>query len=191
MVYPVIFGFLDLIRFNSDDRESVVELKSRLTEELNNCFIPDLFPKVLPLAASLVDPRYKSLPFLSRADKAKVKLYANVLYNMLPTRRNESSSSTTTAGTTNVAVAVASASSATSDLIHRVYSVPQTEQQHGFSDELDDFLRDSMSTDLSLCPLEWWKANATRYPRIERLAAKLFCIPATSCPSERVFSTEK
>jgi len=189
MVYLVIFGFLDLIRFNSDDRESVVELKSRLIEEVNNRFIPDLFPKVLPLAASLLDPRYKSLPFLSSDDKAKVKLYANVLYNMLPIRRHESSSSTTTAGTTNVAVAVAAASSATSDLIRRVYSVPQTEQQRGFLDEVDDFIRDSTSTDLSFCPLEWWNANATRYPRIERLAAELFCIPATNCPSERVFST--
>jgi len=189
MVYLVIFGFLDLIRFNSNDRESVVELKSRLTEEVNNRFIPDWFPKVLPLAASLLNPRYKSLPFLSSDDKAKVKLYANVLYNMLLTRRHESSSSTTTAGTMNVALAVAAASSATSDLIRRVYSVSQTEQQRGFLDELEDFIRDSTSTDLSLCPLEWWKANATRYPRIERLAAELFCIPATSCPSERVFST--
>jgi hypothetical protein len=39
------------------------------------------------------------------------------------------------------------------------------------------------------CPLLWWKANCKSYPRIATLARKYLCIPATSIPSERVFST--
>ena len=37
-------------------------------------------------------------------------------------------------------------------------------------------------------PLEWWKARAHSYPHLQAAARKVLCIPATSAPSERVFS---
>lgn len=36
--------------------------------------------------------------------------------------------------------------------------------------------------------LAWWKANAQRYPTLAKLAGSLLCIPATSTPSEHLFS---
>ena len=38
-------------------------------------------------------------------------------------------------------------------------------------------------------PLVWWKAHCYRYPLVAKVARSLLCIPATSVPSERVFST--
>ena len=37
-------------------------------------------------------------------------------------------------------------------------------------------------------PLTWWKKNAAHYPTLAKLAKSLLCIPATSTPSERLFS---
>jgi hypothetical protein len=37
-------------------------------------------------------------------------------------------------------------------------------------------------------PLVWWRVNHHTYPNLAKLARKYLCIPATSAPSERVFS---
>ncbi len=38
-------------------------------------------------------------------------------------------------------------------------------------------------------PLVWWEMNGKRFPRLAPLAREVLCVPATSTPSERVFST--
>ena len=38
-------------------------------------------------------------------------------------------------------------------------------------------------------PLQWWKSHETTYLVLSKLAMKYLCICATSCPSERLFST--
>ena len=37
-------------------------------------------------------------------------------------------------------------------------------------------------------PLIWWKVNAVKYPYVANLAHKYLAIPATSAPSERIWS---
>jgi hypothetical protein len=37
-------------------------------------------------------------------------------------------------------------------------------------------------------PLVWWKANASKFPHVWLLASVVLAVPATSAPSERVFS---
>ena len=60
--------------------------------------------------------------------------------------------------------------------------------------ELVNYLRErpvsmkSDSTEDKTNPLKWWKDNSYRYMLLFILAAKYLCVPATSVPSERVFS---
>lgn len=44
------------------------------------------------------------------------------------------------------------------------------------------------TTDTALTLLEWWKKNQYEYPRLSKLARRILAIPASSVPSERVFS---
>lgn len=37
-------------------------------------------------------------------------------------------------------------------------------------------------------PLEWWKNNESCFPKIPCVAKKVLAVPATSVPSERIFS---
>jgi hypothetical protein len=38
-------------------------------------------------------------------------------------------------------------------------------------------------------PLEWWRIKAQQFPLLSELAIRYLCVPATSAPSERVFSS--
>ena len=42
---------------------------------------------------------------------------------------------------------------------------------------------------ISSNPLQWWSQRATCFPILAHTAKKILCIPATSAPVERLFST--
>ena len=47
----------------------------------------------------------------------------------------------------------------------------------------------TLGIDDNLTALKWWKTNENRFPSIAKMAKSLLCIPTTSTPSERLFST--
>lgn len=54
--------------------------------------------------------------------------------------------------------------------------------------EIKGYLQ-SLQVDGETNPLEWWRLHQANFPRVANLAKKYLCIPATSAPSERAFST--
>ena len=76
------------------------------------------------------------------------------------------------------------------DLLGSSYTTVETVQSsRGIEMEILSY-RNGIPIPLNSNPLEWWKVNAYAYPILASLAKAYLCIPATSVPSERVFSME-
>ncbi|XP_039503629.1 E3 SUMO-protein ligase ZBED1-like [Pimephales promelas] len=76
------------------------------------------------------------------------------------------------------------------DLLGSSYTtvVETVQSSRGIEMEILSY-RNGIPIPLNSSPLEWWKVNAYAYPILAPLAKAYLCIPATSVPSERVFST--
>ena len=62
-----------------------------------------------------------------------------------------------------------------------------SEPENSLTEEIDKF-RSEKQTPFQANPLDWWKLNSGHFPLLSCMARKLLAIPATSAPSERVFS---
>ena len=56
-------------------------------------------------------------------------------------------------------------------------------------DECDQYETEQPTSDSKADPLSFWAMKSAIYPRLSQLAKKILCIPSSSTPSERVFST--
>jgi hypothetical protein len=56
--------------------------------------------------------------------------------------------------------------------------------------ELDLYLAEA-GISLKECPLAWWRERKDRYPVLFEMARVYLAVPASSAPSERVFSAAK
>jgi len=60
----------------------------------------------------------------------------------------------------------------------------ESERQLKFFSEVDDEGKPYGHSN----PLDWWRTNSVHYPALSKVARMILAIPATSAPSERLFS---
>lgn len=80
--------------------------------------------------------------------------------------------------------------SALADLLGQTFKTTHHQQSATSVAEMEvkQYL-DAPSLPLTDDPLHWWKAHAQAYPLLAKLAQRHLCVPGTSVPAERVFST--
>lgn len=167
VVAPLVSSLVDnFLKTVSKESSEAANLKSEIRVQLLSRFA-FVFSgkKEVQLIATYLDPRYKNLKGCATSSKIKIEqwLREECHKNYVPV-----ATLTTT-------------KSATSFLF-------PDEDIDTTINEIDNYSKESVISKDS-CPLEWWKRNAYRYPELCKFARSYLCIPATSTPSERVFST--
>lgn len=185
-VKPVLQLFNEeVLKPEDDDAELTKAIKTAVITYLNEKFSDDATDDLLSMA-TLVDPRFKT--HYIQADKIEA-VRVNAVSQILDEWKSSQSSSSPNAQS--------EASTSAAPVIHKktlgsffkrpVATAGLTDHQ-AVEAELNSYLQ-SANADSDTNPLEWWKTHCTAYPKVSLLAKRYLCIPATSSPSERAFST--
>lgn len=132
-----------------------------------------IFPYFLFLLY-ILDPRYKHLSFENESIKS---LVINKITQFIECTEEQSEN-------------VFPPTSEETALNFLFFGTKTINKQLGMNylEELQTYLQEAECS-LYINPLNWWRDNANRYPNLSKLSKKYLNIPATSVPSERVFST--
>jgi hypothetical protein len=139
------------------------------------------------MLSAMLDPRHKHLSFLTPAQTVVANAKLVELGEAVETGQEaiEQAGGHADEGSANTgAAAAATQASAMALLLGEQYSIIL---DTGIDTEVNNFLKDTPPP-LDCNPADWWKVNGRRFPRLSKLARQYLCIPATSVPSERVFS---
>ena len=145
-------------------------------------------PKEVTLLAALLDPWFKKLKFVTKMQRDTTIDNLRQLYRIEQAIILEESADSPhidlpKPSPTNK---IANAYKVNYSLLG-MYEDSDDEDESNTSDEVTQYL--ALPKEVQECdPLEWWKARVNIFPTLSRLAMKYLSIPATSVPSERLFS---
>ena len=141
--------------------------------------------------ACFLDPRFKSLPFLSDEDRKSVLLSVEEEAAQIKTEM-VSSKGENPADEPEPSKKKAKQESKFLSLLEDVLDKLDTTHadinpQEVANKEIQKYL--CIDANRKENPTRWWKIYCTQLPLLATMARKYLCIPATSVPSERAFST--
>ncbi|KAG8433887.1 hypothetical protein GDO86_012308 [Hymenochirus boettgeri] len=192
LVKPVITSLLyKHLAPNEWDSDFSKIIKKAIHEDLSFKYSDGEVNQVLNLACAL-DPRFRGLDFLSQPDRVEtlhlLKLEASSLAKFQPSEMICGSPEPVNSRPPVKKIKQESSGIEflLGDLCNvRNSSVSTVNQQA--EQEISSFQTSEAS---SLCqdPLQWWKMHHTQYPLLARAARKLLAIPATSVPTNWLFT---
>ncbi|XP_046567979.1 E3 SUMO-protein ligase ZBED1-like [Haliotis rubra] len=207
MVRPLLQNLSQAMAPNVEDVKPVSQMKAAILNRLAKRYTDVEIKRVL-LQASFVDPRFKALPFLSQQEKLEVQESlcdlaeamndSSLEYCIVKSEPYARSDPPLPDVPVQVPTAVKEEvvnppkKTALSSLFGDVFvvsHVPATlTKKEMIHNELKDYTGEECA-DVNTNPLKWWHVHDLKYPFLSKVAKYLLCIPATSVPSERVFST--
>ncbi|KAK6167191.1 hypothetical protein SNE40_021284 [Patella caerulea] len=196
MVMPVIQLLNDdILAHKEEDVTLTREIKTRILDYLNDKYSDERSKSLLNIA-SFLDPRYKT-KFLTASDNISTQM--KVREEAISVTSLNSDNTYPTTSDSNIETDTSftlppqpAKKLRLGNLFKRRDSLHDTDISLTDAEVIDNELKRYLAlpnTDYESNPLEWWKENYSFFPKLSPLVRKYLCIPATSCPSERLFST--
>ena len=181
-VLPVVHGLINQLDSDGDDSLSVKNFKEKVVTGLKQRWeLDSISTTKVSVIATALDPRFKQLKFLSEDEKEEVKAElvrrAAVLETSIPVHVQSDDSTTPPPP---------KKSKSALDIL--LGEDEASSSDGGIEAELTQYNMDKpVPRDTN--PMDWWRENNTRFPKLAQIAKFVLCIPATSTPSEQLFST--
>uniref|UniRef100_UPI0037E97F47 E3 SUMO-protein ligase ZBED1-like n=1 Tax=Semicossyphus pulcher TaxID=241346 RepID=UPI0037E97F47 len=190
-IYPITFSLIQThLVPKESDVEQVSEFKLKVQKSLRNHMevnSNDLASKPA-LIASMLDPRHKHLSFLTPTGRlaAKVKLHELVskqdVINTTVSTKDELQEILVTPGISQVTMPSQMRSHTKNTMVLLLGDNYSSSYATDSEAQVDYYLRD-IAPSLDINPLEWWRVNGPRFPKLATLARHYLCIPGVSLPS--------
>ena len=172
---PIINGLRHTLEEYNKEKSSAVAKK--LIMYLDERF-PDLESSAVSASATLLDPRFMKLAFSSEEDaEMAVEMIKSKLPKTKPVEPAKEKEKTKKTGYWAFF----------DEKVKKTQELSATPCSLSHSAEMDLYLKET-PLDRDLNPLHWWAARQKVMPNLARIAKRYASIPATSTPSERLFS---
>ncbi|XP_076734617.1 E3 SUMO-protein ligase ZBED1-like [Maylandia zebra] len=193
-VRPVLHLFnTSLLAPGEEDSELCKSIKTRIVDYLNNKYADPSTSDLLDMA-SFVDPRFRAKYIPSEkinALKHKLILEAESLLSYQGTCLSELTDPAVPESADQEEAAVGHTAkkkrSLASFFQHSTATNTGFTKREAIENEFSSYLL-SVCVESDADPLKWWKEHEVAFPALSLLAKKYLCAPATSSPSERIFS---
>ncbi|XP_053382048.1 E3 SUMO-protein ligase ZBED1-like [Mercenaria mercenaria] len=173
-IYPIVCGLVNrrLVTSNTDSN-TASRVKEVIREDLMRRYQPssDTAAESAAALGALLDPRYKKLPFFSSQQR-------KITHGALESCREDLPLRLPASDVNNCEETPAKRRK----LDFLDFGSPERTSE----DEVQSYLSEKMVSGTD--PLLWWRDNEERFPKIAIVAKRVLAVPATSVPSERIFS---
>lgn len=188
-VLPLMDRLQASLKPSGKDCQALKEFKKRACRDIRTRFSFDEFnPESIAVLTSALDPRFKALHYLTagQGEQVATRIIKRCEDSVKKeaTDEGECSSASSSIPPPCKRKKIASREAITD--LDALFG-PEDKCDTTIPVEVQRYFADppaSRSDD----PLQWWRKNESRFPHVAKLARTYLAIPATSTPSERVFS---
>lgn len=193
LIYPVVNGLLEHhLPISDGDSPTLKQFKRIVTQSITRRFNPSgpSTAESISIYASSLDPRYHQLKFLSKDQRTLTHTKLEEQLQELVVVAHEETSTDPSMMLQSEDEEPPRPKRKKSALEYLLGHSDENETSNVITpiEEFENFRREAPSRSGENA-LSWWKARCHQYPALAKLARHYLCIPATSVPAERVFST--
>lgn len=194
MVKPVLHMLLNTnLKTKEGELKEIGMIKEVLAKVLSSTYSQNAQQEIAMFLniATFLDPRYKKLPFLSNQERSKVE--SNLIDEARAILEKQNACLEDFSFVSEEPPSKKQATSTQENPLAAIFCQSEIDQgqEELHSQVLEEIgnYKSQRVLGLNEDPLLWWSSHATLFPTLPKLLQKYWCVPATSAPCHRLFSS--